>query len=96
MGGLLRSLAVAQRAKEVGIPIIIGAQVGETSILTRVALTVANRYRDILLAQEGAFGTLLLERDLCEPPLMFGAAGRLDANVLSREAGLGVILGDVL
>lgn len=96
MGGLLRSLAVAQRAKEVGIPIIIGAQVGETSILTRVALTVANRYRDILIAQEGAFGTLLLERDLCEPPLMFGAAGRLDANVLSGGAGLGVILGDVL
>ena len=90
MGGILRSLAVAKRAKEVGIPIIIGAQVGETSVLTRAALTVANSYRDILLAQEGAFGTLLLERDLCDPPLMFGAAGRLDTTALSG-AGLGLV-----
>jgi L-alanine-DL-glutamate epimerase-like enolase superfamily enzyme len=51
MGGLLRSLAVARLARDAGIPIIVGAQVGETSILTRVALTVANRYRDILIAQ---------------------------------------------
>ena len=59
MGGILRSLAIAEEAKVKGIPIIIGAQVGETSILTRAALTVANQYRDILLAQEGAFGTYL-------------------------------------
>lgn len=90
MGGVVRSLAVARRAKEVGIPIIIGAQVGETSVLTRVALTVANSYREIIIAQEGAFGTLLLERDICEPPLMFGASGRLDASVVSIAAGLGL------
>ncbi len=92
MGGLLRSLAVAVRAKEFGIPMIIGAQVGETSILARAALTVANSYRDILVAQEGAFGTLLLERDICEPSLMFGAAGRLDPSAVSGRAGLGVTL----
>lgn len=92
MGGILRSLAVAKRAKEVGIPIIIGAQVGETSVLTRAALTVANSYRDILLAQEGAFGTLLLEWDICDPSLMFGAAGRLDATERGDRAGLGLKL----
>lgn len=90
MGGILRSLAVAERAKQIGIPNIIGAQVGETSILTRAALTIANSYRDIVIAQEGAFGTLLLERDICDPPLMFGAAGRLDTTALSG-AGLGLI-----
>ncbi|MBX3308001.1 MAG: hypothetical protein KF751_18300 [Nitrospira sp.] len=90
MGGILRALAVAKRAKEIGIPVIIGAQVGETSVLTRAALTVANSYRDIVVAQEGAFGTLLLERDICDPPLMFGAAGRLDTTALSG-AGLGLI-----
>ena len=90
MGGILRSLAVAEQAKELGIPIIIGAQVGETSVLTRAALTVANTYRDILVAQEGAFGTLLLERDICDPPLMFGAAGRLDVREVSGRAGLGL------
>ena len=89
MGGILRSLAVAEWAKEVGIPIIIGAQVGETSVLTRAALTVANSYRDIVVAQEGGFGTLLLERDICDPPLMFGAGGQLDARAVSGP-GLGL------
>ncbi len=80
MGGILRSLAVAERNKELGIPIIIGAHVGETSILTRTALTVANEYRDILLAQEGAFGTYLLEHDIVDPPIMFGKGGLLRAE----------------
>jgi len=91
MGGILRSLAVAKQAQGVGIPIIIGAQVGETSILTRAALTIANSYRDIVVAQEGAFGTLLLERDICDPPLMLGAAGRLDAKAVNGP-GLGLSL----
>ena len=92
MGGILRSLGVAEKAKAIGIPIIIGAQVGETSILTRAALTLANQYRDILLAQEGAFGTYLLEHDLTETPLMFGKGGMLDPQSLSGQPGLGLIL----
>lgn len=91
MGGILRSLAIAKQAKELGIPIIIGAQVGETSILTRAALTIANSCRDIVVAQEGAFGTLLLERDICDPPLMFGAGGQLDVKAVTG-LGLGLAL----
>ncbi|HNP30106.1 MAG TPA: enolase C-terminal domain-like protein [Nitrospirales bacterium] len=90
MGGMLRSLAVAEQAREAGIPIIIGAQVGETSILTRAALTVANQYRDNLLAQEGGFGTYLLEHDITDSPLMFGKGGRLDAGFISDQPGLGL------
>jgi L-alanine-DL-glutamate epimerase-like enolase superfamily enzyme len=78
MGGLLRSIEIAEKARQSGIKIIIGAQVGETSLLTRSALTIANAYRDILIAQEGAFGTLLLQSDICEPPLMFGKKGVLE------------------
>jgi L-alanine-DL-glutamate epimerase-like enolase superfamily enzyme len=78
MGGLLRSLDIAEKARQSGIKIIIGAQVGETSLLTRSALTIANAYRDILIAQEGAFGILLLQSDVCEPPLMFGKKGLLE------------------
>jgi L-alanine-DL-glutamate epimerase-like enolase superfamily enzyme len=78
MGGLLRSLEVSRAARSAGISLIVGAQVGESSLLTRAALTVAHASRDILAAQEGAFGTLLLERDICEPALMFGAGGVLD------------------
>lgn len=92
MGGIQRSLAIAQQAKAMGIPIIIGAQVGETSILTRAALVVANQYRDILLAQEGAFGTYLLEHDITSPSLMFGKGGRLDPKPISGQPGLGLTL----
>ncbi len=84
MGGLLRSLAVAAGAYAAGIGLVIGAQVGETSLLTRAALSVAMSARargdGALVAQEGAFGTLLLERDACDPPLMFGPGGVLDTT----------------
>ena len=82
MGGLIRSLQIAGEATEKGIPLIVGAQVGETSILTRAALAVGNAYRENVVAQEGAFGTLLLERDIVEKPLMFGEMGQLDAGQL--------------
>ena len=91
MGGMLRSLSIAEQARAFAIPIIIGAQVGETSILTRAALTVANAHRDILLAQEGAFGTHLLQNDLTDSPLMFGAQGILEIDAgLLKENGFGL------
>jgi L-alanine-DL-glutamate epimerase-like enolase superfamily enzyme len=92
MGGILRSTAIAEEAKAMGIPIIIGAQVGETSILTRASLILASQYRDILLAQEGAFGTYLLEHDITDTPLMFGAGGKLDPQPISGQPGLGLTL----
>lgn len=78
MGGLLRSLATVEAARAQGIGVIAGAHVGETSILTRAALTVAAQAREALLAQEGAFGTHLLRRDLVSPVLMFGRGAELD------------------
>ena len=96
MGGIIRSLNIAEDAKALGIPIIIGAQVGETSILTRAALTVANQCRNILHAQEGAFGTYLLEHDITGKPLMFGKGGRLDSQGISGQPGLGLSLARLL
>jgi L-alanine-DL-glutamate epimerase-like enolase superfamily enzyme len=92
MGGLLRSLGVVEAARRAGVRLIVGAQVGETSLLTRAALTVASVARDLLIAQEGAFGTHLLERDVCDPPLMFGADGVLDAAAFPAltRPGLGL------
>jgi L-alanine-DL-glutamate epimerase-like enolase superfamily enzyme len=93
MGGLMRSLDVVDAARAAGIGIIVGAQVGETSVLTRTALTVARAAAGSLMAQEGGFGTLLLERDVCDPPLMFGAGGVLEVSThaaLSRY-GLGLL-----
>lgn len=80
MGGLLRSLAIIESARKLGIGLIIGAQVGETSLLTRAGLTAALAASDILIAQEGAFGTHLLESDICSPPLMFAKMGLLDTT----------------
>ena len=77
MGGLIRSRAIARLLSDAHIPIIIGAQVGETSLLTRAALCLANEFDDGVIAQEGAFGTLLLETDITDESLMFGSNGRL-------------------
>jgi L-alanine-DL-glutamate epimerase-like enolase superfamily enzyme len=92
MGGLFRSLVVVEAARAARVGLVIGAQVGETSLLTRVALTVAEAARDLLVAQEGAFGTFLLERDVCDPPVMFGVGGVLDVASYPAlgEPGIGL------
>jgi L-alanine-DL-glutamate epimerase-like enolase superfamily enzyme len=92
MGGLIRSIQVIEAAQACGVGVIVGAQVGETSLLTRAGLTVARAAGDALVAQEGAFGTYLLERDPCDPPLMFGAGGVLEASAhpMLARPGLGV------
>lgn len=90
MGGLIRSLDVLDRIRKAGLRVIIGAHVGETSLLTRAALTVASAAGGILVAQEGAFGTHLLEHDVVDPPIMFGARGRLEARDLPVGPGFGI------
>ena len=97
MGGVLRSLAIAARAAELKIPIIIGCQVGETSLLTRAALTVAQSVpRPFLIGQEGAFGTLLLEQDIIAPPLMFGVGGQLELSAHDFPHALGFGLSPIV
>ncbi len=92
MGGVLRSLAVVAAARAAGLRVVVGAQVGETSLLTRAALTVAQAAGSALFAQEGAFGTFLLTRDVCDPPLMFGAGGvlRVADHAMLAEPGFGI------
>ena len=99
MGGIGRSLETIAAARDVGLGIVVGAQVGETSVLSRAALTVAAAAGRDLLGQEGAFGTLLLRRDLTEPVLRFDRTGRIrsgrqvdpDAQGLGLEARDGVL-----
>jgi L-alanine-DL-glutamate epimerase-like enolase superfamily enzyme len=59
LGGLLRLLDVLEAARDRGIPVIVGAQVGETILLTRAALTRATEAGHLQAVQEGAFGTHL-------------------------------------
>lgn len=80
MGGILRSLDIAKEAVEIGFDLIVGAQVGETSILCRAALTVASNYHKKIIAQEGAFGDFLLDNDICSPSIKFGRDGILNIS----------------
>ncbi|MCA1979057.1 MAG: hypothetical protein LDL19_07440 [Thiobacillus sp.] len=88
LGGLTRTLALLDAARARGVGIIVGAQVGETSLLTRAGLTVAHAAGTALLAQEGAFGTQLLYGDVITPSLMFGMGGWLDFTAAGAGWGL--------
>jgi L-alanine-DL-glutamate epimerase-like enolase superfamily enzyme len=76
-GGLLRTLAIIRAARERGMKIIVGAQVGETSILARAGIVAARAAAEDLVAFEGAFGTRLLVRDAVMPSIGFGYRGRV-------------------
>ena len=89
MGGIGRSLEVVERAASLGMGVIVGAQVGETSILTRAGLTVMQAARPVLVASEGALGTHLLREDLTSESLMFGDGGVLTVAD-SGAPGLGL------
>jgi len=90
MGGLLRSLALMQQAKIQKIPLIVGAFVGETSLLTRAAITVAQAAGSLCLAQEGAFGTHLLQHDICTNPIVFGHQGHVALADFAQRPGFGL------
>lgn len=92
MGGLLRSLRLVRDAMSRGLGVIVGAHVGETSVLTRAALAVVSAADGAVYAQEGAFGTHLLAHDVVDPPLMFGAGGMIDVALagLAGQPGLGL------
>lgn len=92
MGGLLRSLEIVEAARREGLRIVVGAQVGETGVLTRAALPVAQAAGNALVGQEGAFGEYLLERDMVEPVLQFGKAGQLDTCAILDQTGWGLRL----
>ena len=91
MGGLIRSMRVAKQAEAHGSGLVVGAQVGETSLLTRAAISLVAAHRSTVQAQEGAFGTYLLTTDITDDPIMFGRHGLLqDTERLAGRPGLGV------
>jgi L-alanine-DL-glutamate epimerase-like enolase superfamily enzyme/pimeloyl-ACP methyl ester carboxylesterase len=80
VGGLIRALSLIQELKRLHWPIIIGCHTGETSLLTRAALVAASAAGENLIAQEGAFGDYLVEREPVEPTLKFGRDGLLNLS----------------
>ena len=76
-GGVLSGLEMARSCRKSGLPVVVGAQVGETSILTRAALPIAQFLGAACRAQEGAYGLHLLQRDVVSHSMQFGRGGRL-------------------
>jgi muconate cycloisomerase len=85
-GGLTGSLLVAGIARAAGIAVQVGAQVGETAILSAAGRHLA-AYLAPVAAVEGSFGTLLLTEDVAAEEVAFGYGGL--APLLTGE-GLGV------
>ena len=80
VGGIIRTLRLIKELKKLDWPIIIGCHVGETSLLTRAALIPAHAAGENLIAQQGAFGDYLVEREPVDPILKFGRNGMLDLS----------------
>ncbi len=80
VGGIIRTLRMIKELKKLSWPIIIGCHVGETSLLTRAALIPAHAAGENLIAQQGAFGDYLVEREPVDPILKFGRNGMLDLS----------------
>jgi muconate cycloisomerase len=85
-GGLLTSQRILADAHGRGIPCQMGAQVGESGILTAAGRAFACAYPE-LLYREGAAGRFLLEEDLTVEETSFGPGGMAPAL---RGPGLGV------
>lgn len=90
-GGILRSVSLANQCIASGYDVILGAQVGETSLLTRAALVVGNGIDKPPVGREGAYGNILLKQDICKRDLKFGKGGLIQNNNANLfKAGLGM------
>lgn len=93
-GGLIRTLQAVRAARARGLKVIVGAQVGETSILARAGLAAVSAAGDALQGYEGGYGTHLLARDLTTPSLTIGNRGAFHgaAWAATSRPGLGLDL----
>ena len=84
-GGLRASMRIAEIAADAGLIVVVGAQVGESGILSaagrHLAACLAPRYL------EGSAGRLLLREDITRERVLPGRAGRARPHA---GAGLGV------
>lgn len=91
MGGIIRSLKIIEEFKKYGFKFILGTHVGETSLLNRASLLIAENYEDLIQAMEGAYSTHLLQIDPAVPNIKFEKKGLLKIENLSLgRFGFGV------
>lgn len=85
-GGLARSLRLAKYARQNGVRVQVGSQVGETAILSAAGRHLAASLDNVEFV-EGSYGTMLLAEDVTNDPVRFGYRG--EAPVL-RGLGSGI------
>jgi len=85
-GGLINAGRIHRRAVEAGLKCQLGAQVGETGLLSAAGRHFASRCEDVVWC-EGSYGTFLLEKDITDPDVTIGPGGAAPAI---DTPGLGV------
>ncbi len=92
LGGLIRTLEITKASRTMNIGVILGSQVGETSLLCRAGLCVANDLDNQLIAAEGAYSDHLLKQDPFYPKLRFDKYGLIatDMSLLLSQNGFGM------
>lgn len=75
-GGLVASVARCRRARDAGLTLQIGCQVGETSLLSAAQLSLVRTVGHGISYLEGCYGERLLAVDPVRPVLQFGRGGR--------------------
>ena len=85
-GGFFKTLKIADMARQAGIGLQLGCQVGETAILSAAGRHLA-AYMPDLKFTEGSYGTLLLEEDITRESIQFGHGGK--APLITGD-GLGI------
>ena len=89
-GGLIGAARLRDTAIQHGLDWMLGAQVGESAILSAAGRHLATRGAAPRWC-EGSFGTLLLERDIARENLTFGPAGAAPAI---EDPGMGITIDD--
>jgi len=89
-GGLVNVLRIAHLATAAGIRFQIGAQLGETAILSAVGRHLAAHLAQAEFV-EGSYGTALLIQDIAESDVAFGAGGKAP---LIHGPGIGIDVKD--
>lgn len=90
-GGVFQSLKLYTKIQQAGLSCQLGAHFGETSILSAAGLLFSSLAPNIS-RHEGAYGTHLLEGDICETPIMFDHAAQVDGYFQGKRYGLGVVV----
>ncbi len=85
-GGLLPALRIARLVLQAGRDVQLGCLVGETSLLSAAGVAFLETCPRVRFV-EGAFGPVLLKRDIAQPSVRFGFRGVIRPR---RGFGLGV------